>query len=139
MVRPPFLSLHSILLLALQKNADASKTKRKPTSSLRKNSSIDFLLAHLCEEASKILYATRSCFSHTSIDYTYQINVLFTQHQVELTELFLSYINFHKAFFHQGYELLAVNTEREFHSITTQVNSKVSWRVTVYPSVLLVG
>ena len=81
-----------------------------------------FRLAHLCEEASKILFATRSCFSHTSIDYTYQINVLFTQHQVELIELFLSYINYHKAFFHQGYELLSLEAGGDFHSITTQVS-----------------
>jgi len=80
-----------------------------------------FFLAHLCEEASKILLATRSCFGHTSIDYTYQINVLFTQHKFELIELFLSHINYHKAFFHQGYELLAIDTERDFHSISTQV------------------
>ncbi len=79
--------------------------------------------AHLCEEASKLLLATRSCFGHTSIDYTCQINVLFTQHKVELIELFLSYINFHKAFFHQGYELLSIDMESDFHSISTQVNS----------------
>lgn len=78
--------------------------------------------AHLCEESSKILLATRSCFGHTSIDYTYQINVLFTQHKFELIELFLSYINYHKAFFHQGFELLAIDTERDFHMITAQVN-----------------
>jgi hypothetical protein len=36
-------------------------------------------------------------------------------------ELFLSYINFHKAFFHQGYELLSIDTEKDFSSITTQV------------------
>ena len=81
-------------------------------------------LAHFCEEASKLLLATRSCFGHTSIDYTYQINVLFTQQRVELMELFLSYMNFHQAFFHQGYELLAIDTERDFHTISTQVRSK---------------
>ncbi|CAF0774316.1 unnamed protein product [Adineta steineri] len=90
--------------LALQKNADASKTK-----------------PHICEDVSKILIATRSCFGHTSIDYTYQMNVLFTQHKVELIELFLSYINFHKAFFHQGYELLSIDTERDFNSISNQL------------------
>ncbi|CAF1317283.1 unnamed protein product [Rotaria sordida] len=90
--------------IALQKNADASKTK-----------------PHLCEDASKILTATRSCFGHTSIDYTYQINVLYNQHKVELIELFLSYINFHKAFFHQGYELLSIDTEKDFNSITTEL------------------
>ena len=88
-----------------------------------------FLLAHLCEEASKILQATRSCFSHTSIDYTYQVNVLFTQHQLELIELFLSYINYHKAFFHQGYELLSLETERDFHSITTHVRKEKRMRM----------
>ncbi len=79
-------------------------------------------LAHIYEEASKILIATRSCFGHTSIDYTYQINVLFTQQKVELIELVLSYINYHKAFFHQGYELLSLDTERDFHTITTEVD-----------------
>ncbi|CAF3410263.1 unnamed protein product [Rotaria socialis] len=90
--------------IALQKNADASKAK-----------------PHLCEDASKILTATRSCFGHTSIDYTYQINVLYNQHKVDLIELFLSYINFHKAFFHQGYELLSIDTEQDFNSITTEL------------------
>ncbi|CAM4818481.1 unnamed protein product [Rotaria magnacalcarata] len=90
--------------IALQKNADASKAK-----------------PHLCEDASKILIATRSCFGHTSIDYTYQINVLYNQHKVDLIELFLSYINFHKAFFHQGYELLSIDTEQDFNSITTEL------------------
>ncbi|UJR37232.1 hypothetical protein I4U23_029941 [Adineta vaga] len=90
--------------IALQKNADASKTK-----------------AHVCEDASKILIATRSCFGHTSIDYTYQINVLYNQHKVELVELLLSYINIHKAFFHQGHELLSVDTERDFTTITSQL------------------
>jgi hypothetical protein len=33
-------------------------------------------------------------------------------------------MNYHKAFFHQGYELLSIDTERDFHSITTQVKSK---------------
>jgi len=81
------------------------------------------ILAHVCEDVSKILIATRSCFGHTSIDYAYQINVLFSQHKVDLIELFLSYINFHKAFFHQGYELLSIDTERDFNSITAQVKS----------------
>jgi Arf-GAP/coiled-coil/ANK repeat/PH domain-containing protein len=80
-----------------------------------------FILAHVCEDTSKILIATRSCFGHTSIDYTYQINVLFNQHKTELIELFLSYINFHKAYFHQGYELLSIDTERDFNTISTQV------------------
>ncbi|CAF4793597.1 unnamed protein product [Rotaria sp. Silwood1] len=78
-------------------------------------------LTHICEDASKILTATRSCFGHTSIDYTYQINVLYNQHKVELIELFLSYINFHKAFFHQGYELLSIDTEKDFNTITTEL------------------
>ncbi|CAF4381221.1 unnamed protein product, partial [Adineta steineri] len=78
-------------------------------------------VTHICEDVSKILIATRSCFGHTSIDYTYQMNVLFTQHKVELIELFLSYINFHKAFFHQGYELLSIDTERDFNSISNQL------------------
>ncbi|CAF0993892.1 unnamed protein product [Adineta ricciae] len=90
--------------IALQKNADASKTK-----------------THACEDASKILIATRSCFGHTSIDYTYQINILYNQHKVELVELLLSYINIHKAFFHQGHELLSVDTERDFTTITSQL------------------
>ncbi|CAF0882214.1 unnamed protein product [Adineta steineri] len=91
--------------IALQKNADASKTK-----------------PHVCEDASKILLATRSCFGHTSIDYTYQINVLYNQHKVELVELLLSYINIHKAFFHQGHELLSIDTERDFTTITSQLS-----------------
>lgn len=78
-------------------------------------------LAHLCEDTSKILLATRSCFGHTSIDYTYQINILFDQHKVEFVELLLSYINIHKAFFHQGHELLSIDTEGDFNSITSQV------------------
>ncbi|CAF0914961.1 unnamed protein product [Rotaria sordida] len=90
--------------IASQKNADASKTK-----------------PHVCEDASKILIATRSCFGHTSIDYTYQINVLFNQHKIELVELLLSYINIHKAFFHQGHELLSIDTERDFNIITSQL------------------
>ncbi|CAF4607922.1 unnamed protein product [Rotaria sp. Silwood1] len=90
--------------IALQKNADASKTK-----------------PHVCEDTSKILIATRSCFGHTSIDYTYQINVLFNQHKIELVELLLSYINIHKAFFHQGHELLSIDTERDFNKITSQL------------------
>ncbi|CAF2033615.1 unnamed protein product [Rotaria magnacalcarata] len=90
--------------IALQKNADASKTK-----------------SHVCEDTSKILIATRSCFGHTSIDYTYQINVLFNQHKIELIELLLSYINIHKAFFHQGHELLSIDTERDFNVITSQL------------------
>lgn len=81
-------------------------------------------LAHICEDTSKILIATRSCFGHTSIDYTYQINVLFNQHKIELVELLLSYINIHKAFFHQGHELLSIDTERDFSPITSQVRIK---------------
>ena len=81
-------------------------------------------LAHLCEDANKILVATRSCFVHTSIDYTHQINVLFDQHKVDLIELFFSYLNSHKAFFHQGYELLAIDTERDWNSINNQVSSE---------------
>lgn len=77
--------------------------------------------AHVCDDAGKILIATRSCFGHTSIDYTYQINVLFNQHKVELIELLLSYINIHKAFFHQGHELLSIDTDGDFDRITTQV------------------
>lgn len=90
--------------IALQKNADASKMK-----------------PHVCEDASKILIATRSCFGHTSIDYTYQINVLFNQHKVELIELLLSYINIHKAFFHQGHELLSIDTDGDFDRISSQL------------------
>ena len=78
-------------------------------------------LAHVCEDAAKILLATRSCFGHTSIDYTYHINVLFDQHKIDLVELFLTYINLHKAFFHQGYELLAIDSENEFNGINSQV------------------
>ncbi|CAF2460790.1 unnamed protein product [Rotaria sp. Silwood2] len=91
--------------IALQKNADASKTK-----------------PHVCDDTSKILIATRSCFGHTSIDYTYQINVLFNQHKIELVELLLSYINIHKAFFHQGHELLSIDTERDFNKILSQLS-----------------
>ena len=59
-----------------------------------------FPLAHLCDDTSKILLATRSCFGHTSIDYTYQINILFNQHKVEIRGIvYFSYINIHKAFF----------------------------------------
>jgi hypothetical protein len=47
--------------------------------------------------------------------------VLFNQHKVELVELLLSYINIHKAFFHQGHELLSIDTERDFNTITSQV------------------
>ena len=36
-------------------------------------------------------------------------------------ELLLSYINIHKAFFHQGHELLSIDTEGDFNSITSQV------------------
>lgn len=85
-----------------------------------------FCLAHVCEDASKILIATRSCFGHTSIDYTYQINILFNQHKVELIELFLSYLNIHKAFFHQGHELLSIGTEGDFDRITSQVT--LEWK-----------
>lgn len=70
--------------------------------------------------------ATRSCFGHTSIDYTYQLNVLFTQHKVELIELLLSYINIHKAFFHQGHELLSLDTDGDFDRITAQVRDRIS-------------
>lgn len=109
--------------LALQRNADASKTKRKIHICKICKRIKSLILAHLCEDASKLLTATRSCFGHTSIDYTYQINVLFNQHKVELIELFLSYINFQKAYFHQGYELLSIDTEKDFNKITTEVKS----------------
>ena len=36
-------------------------------------------------------------------------------------ELLLAYINIHKAFFHQGHELLSIDTEGDFNSITSQV------------------
>ncbi len=70
------------------------------------------------------MIATRSCFGHTSIDYTYQINLLFDQHKVEFVELLLAYINIHKAFFHQGHELLSIDTEGDFNTITSQVKLK---------------
>ena len=47
--------------------------------------------------------------------------MLFDQHKIDLVELFLTYINLHKAFFHQGYELLAIDTETEFNDINSQV------------------
>ncbi|CAF1172445.1 unnamed protein product, partial [Didymodactylos carnosus] len=90
--------------LSLQKNADASKMKTT-----------------LCDDTSKILIATRSCFGHTSIDYTYHINILFDQHKVELIELLLSYINIHKAFFHQGHELF-LDSEKDFTVISQQLS-----------------
>ncbi|CAF1183410.1 unnamed protein product [Didymodactylos carnosus] len=90
--------------IALQKNADASKMKTS-----------------LCDDTSKILIATRSCFGHTSIDYTYHINILFDQHKVELIELLLSYINIHKAFFHQGHELF-LDSEKDFTAISQQLS-----------------
>lgn len=37
--------------------------------------------------------------------------------------MLLSYINIHKAFYHQGHELLSVDTERDFNAITSQVNN----------------
>ena len=107
--------------IALQKNADVSKTKRKELDLWEYLCSCR-VLVNICEDVSKNLIATRSCFGHTSIDYTYQINVLFDQHKVDLIELFLSYINFHKAFFHQGYELLSVETEGDAHAMTTEVS-----------------
>jgi len=106
-------------------NLEGLNSCHKPTEKSRLLSFYSYLLilAHVCEDVSKILIATRSCFGHTSIDYAYQINVLFSQHKVDLIELFLSYINFHKAFFHQGYELLSIDTEKDFNSITAQVKS----------------
>lgn len=86
---------------------------------------------------SKNLIATRSCFGHTSIDYTYQINVLFNQHKVDLIELFLSYINSHKAFFHQGDELLSTDADSEFHSMTTEVRVRGGARRTICAACLV--
>ena len=94
-------------------------------------------LALVCEDASKILIATRSCFSHTSIDYAYQINVLFNQHKTELVELLLSCINIHKAFFRQGHELLSVDTEQDFNTIVIQVVLILSINTIVHHLILV--
>ncbi|CAF4670909.1 unnamed protein product, partial [Rotaria sp. Silwood2] len=96
--------------------------KVKDQGKLFERLSSDYDIAHVCDDTSKILIATRSCFGHTSIDYTYQINVLFNQHKIELVELLLSYINIHKAFFHQGHELLSIDTERDFNKILSQLS-----------------
>lgn len=130
-------STRSFFCLALQRNADTSKSKREYSDACccRLSYLVD-VLAHLCEDANKILVATRSCFVHTSIDYTHQINGLFDQQKVDLIELLFSYLNSHKAFFHQGYELLAIDTERDWNSINSQVrmnenefpNFSVLWR-----------
>ncbi|XP_064611026.1 arf-GAP with coiled-coil, ANK repeat and PH domain-containing protein 2-like isoform X2 [Liolophura sinensis] len=58
-----------------------------------------------CEEANNHLTVMRKCFSHTSLDYVFQINVLLSKKRFDVLDTMLSFMHAQNTYFHQGDDL----------------------------------
>ena len=90
---------------ALHKNSQLMKTSK----------------ASEIEETENVLIATSSCFSHTALDYSFQINVLQSKRRFYLLGQLLNFMNAQFAFYKQGCEVL-----NSFEPYLKELNSKLN-------------
>ncbi|ELU18512.1 hypothetical protein CAPTEDRAFT_168178 [Capitella teleta] len=79
-----------------------------------------------CEEANNVLTAMNSCFTHVSLDYVFQINVLHSRKRFDVLDTMLAFMHAQNAYFHQGSDLFE-DMEPYFKRVATQIedlNSK---------------
>lgn len=58
------------------------------------------------EEAKNIVTAMHSCFTHTALDYAFQINILQSRRRIDVLDTILKFMHAQSTYFHQGYDLM---------------------------------
>lgn len=99
-------NLHELVKEDIRKVREAKKSFEKMggdlDQALTRNAAASRIKGAECEESTNYLTAVRGCFSHTAMDYVYQIGLLQGRQRFVVLDTILSFIHAESTFFHQG-------------------------------------